>query len=257
MKNRRRSLNKFRPPPIWLTCLLALLFLGQSVTLGIASGRGAASPPAVRQISLPPEFLAKGLFLVADRQLRDARFSKAVILLVQYDQEGAMGIIINHPTETRLAAVLPPDPLLRRREDLVYFGGPVGNNHLFLLIRSDIQPDNALPVLKGIFASSSPEVLSTLLRDSDPARQFRAYAGYTGWAGGQLEREIARGDWHLMPAEPELIFHRDPGTVWPDLIRRSAYLWAGTLPPEIIPAPSALPDPKGFAQRYTSVRREE
>jgi putative transcriptional regulator len=247
----------FRPPPIWLTCLLVLLFLGQNVTLGTAAGREAASPPSVRQISLPPEFLAKGVFLVAGRQLRDARFSKAVILLVQYDRKGAMGIIINHPTESRLATLLPQESLLRQRNDLVYFGGPVENHHLLLLIRSDIQPDNALPVLDGIFASSSPAVLRNLLQDPGQARQFRAYAGYTGWSGGQLEREIARGDWHLMPAEPELIFSRDPGTVWPDLIRRAAHIWTRNLPPAEMTAPLAVPDTKGIGQTYTSVRRAE
>jgi putative transcriptional regulator len=65
-----------------------------------------------------------------------------------------------------------------------------------------------------------------MIDDTDKGDRFRIYAGYSGWVSGQLEREVSRGDWHILQADAETIFNKAPSKIWPELIRRSPEQWA-------------------------------
>ncbi len=169
---------------------------------------------------------AKGMFLVASRDLRDPNFSQTVVLLIDYNWQGAMGLIINRPTEVRLSKVFPGIEGLRDRTDTVYIGGPVARNQMMLLIRSSNPPGGSLHIFEDIYASSSQTVVKRMIDDGGPQERFRVYAGYAGWAPGQLDQELSRGDWHLLQANAETLFDKAPQEVWPELIRLSPVLTA-------------------------------
>ena len=92
---------------------------------------------------------------------------------------------------------------------------------LVFLVRSLKPPPRAVPVLRDVYFISDIDWIDGLLRRPDPTRGLRVYSGYSGWAPGQLQREIERGGWHVMPADAETVFEKDPAQIWPELIQRA------------------------------------
>jgi len=173
-------------------------------------------------LAAPPErTLARGRFLIAARTLIDPNFGRTVVLLVDYDEKGAMGLIINRPTPVKLARMLPELKALKQRQETVYLGGPVGRESLLLLIRVSRPLDEMRPVCRGVQVSASTKLLERLSKDDKLAEEFRGYAGYAGWGPGQLDAEVARGDWLILPADAETIFDSDPAEVWDDLLKKT------------------------------------
>jgi putative transcriptional regulator len=167
---------------------------------------------------------AKGKFLVAKRDMADPRFSEAVILLVDYDDTGALGLIVNRRSEVALSAALPQVDRLRGRDDELFLGGPVSPRQLLLLVQSPEAPEGAIQVFESVYFSPGPSLLDRLL--SDQRQKFRAYAGYAGWAPGQLNRELERGDWFVADADVHSVFSEMPWSLWPALIARFEGQWA-------------------------------
>lgn len=169
--------------------------------------------------------MAKGQFLVASRHLRDPNFSETVVLLIDYDRNGAMGLVINRPTEVKLSKIFPEMEGLQHRTDTLYIGGPVGINQILMLIRSSNQPKESRRIVEDIYISSSPTVFKQMINHGESEKKFRVYAGYAGWAPGQLNHEVSRGDWHVLSADSETIFRKTPSDIWPELIIRSSAEW--------------------------------
>lgn len=166
--------------------------------------------------------LEKGVFLVASRKLRDPRFRESVVLLINYGREGAAGLIINRPTEELLADALPNIAGIKKRTDVVYYGGPVQGDRMLMLIRARTKPKDSGSVLEDVYVSESRATLERLIKKPKKKEQFRIYAGLAGWAPGQLDFEMARGDWHISSADAQTIFEKKHTTIWPELIRRSS-----------------------------------
>ena len=171
------------------------------------------------------ELLSKGRFLVASRDMKDPRFAETVILLVEYGSNGATGLIVNRPTEVRLSSVLPDVKGLEYRKDIVYIGGPVNQGQMLMLIQSKGKPEESQHVFQDIYVSGSQKVLEGMTGKADMGRRFHVYAGYSGWAPQQLDRELGRGDWHLLEADVKTIFDKEPSQIWPELIRRGSAQW--------------------------------
>ncbi len=169
--------------------------------------------------------LSRGKFLVADRNMKDPRFAEAVLLLVDYGPQGAMGLIINRPTEVRLSSIFPKIAELKQRNDIVYIGGPVNVDRMFLLIRSIRKPEDSLNVFGDIYISSSENALRRMIGSAGSGKKFRAYAGYAGWSPQQLDQEVLRGDWHVVQADAKTIFDKKSSEIWPALIEQSLKLW--------------------------------
>ena len=169
--------------------------------------------------------LDKGMLLVASRDLGDPNFSETVILLIAYGANGTMGVILNRPSDVKLATVLPSIKSLRGRGEMIYLGGPVITNRVLLLIRSAKPPEDSLAVFDDIYASSSLSVLKHELARHGPTEVFRAYAGHAGWAPGQLEAEMARGDWYVTPADAAAVLTPKPRDLWSKLIQRVEGDW--------------------------------
>jgi putative transcriptional regulator len=173
--------------------------------------------------SRPESGLAKGRFLVASRHLGDPNFSKTVILLIDYNQNGAIGVVINRPTEVQVSTLLPDIQGLKKRNDLVYLGGPVATNQMLLLVRSTSQPEGSLNVFEDVYTIPSQTVFQQMI---DTGARFRAYVGYAGWAPSQLDFEVSRGDWYIVQADPATVFDKAASEIWPELIQRSEVQWA-------------------------------
>jgi putative transcriptional regulator len=154
----------------------------------------------------------------------DPRFAETVILLLDLGSQGAMGLIVNRPTTITLSSLFPEIKGLQQRSDAVFFGGPVEGRMIFLLVRSKERPPDSITVVDSVHFSRSRAVLEDIVTHPREA-QLHAYAGYAGWGAGQLEREISRGDWYVFSADAGTIFDKDPDSVWPDLIRRTAAEW--------------------------------
>ncbi len=183
--------------------------------------------PGTPSLPEPDQFtaeLSKGKFLVASRRLVDPRFQETVVLLVSYDRNGAVGLIINRPVKMSLSEAFPDSEIFKKRNETVHFGGPVELNRLLFLIRSPGRPEESARVFDGVYVSSSRPVLDRLIGRPKAGEHVRVYAGYAGWAVGQLEGEVARGDWHVVHADAETIFDKKSDKIWPELIRRGSEL---------------------------------
>lgn len=169
--------------------------------------------------------LFKGKFLVASQDMKDPRFAETVILLVEYSFNGATGLIVNRPTEVRLSSVFPDVKGMEHRKDIVYIGGPVNQGQMLMLVQSKRKPEESQHVFQDIYVSGSQKVLEGMTGTTDMGSRFRIYAGYSGWAPQQLDREVGRGDWHLLEADVKTIFDKEPSQIWPELIRRGTAQW--------------------------------
>jgi putative transcriptional regulator len=179
--------------------------------------------PAAAQ-NAPRTKLQPGSFLVASRKMRDPRFAKSVILIVRYEEKGALGLIVNQPTEVLLADLLPNVEKLKDRDDRVYLGGPVAKNGMMFLMRSDAAPADTQRIFADVYVSSSRERFNEVIVQ-DEAR-FRSYVGYAGWAPGQLESELRRHDWHVLPGKADAVFSEHPDGIWKTLIEQTEFLFA-------------------------------
>ncbi len=160
---------------------------------------------------------AAGKFLVASRGLSDPNFEHSVVLLVQHGEGGSWGLVVNRPTGVPLSKIFAGEPLLEKQEGILFSGGPVGPGRFLLLLRSSRPPEDSLRVFADVYLGWSPGAL----RDARGITDSRIFSGYAGWAPGQLEAEIARGDWHLLPAEVPLVFEQRPERVWEELAQRT------------------------------------
>jgi len=166
--------------------------------------------------------LASGKFLVAGRDLADPNFAESVILLVNYDAEhGAMGLIVNRRTDVPLSRLFADFKEAKTRTDPAYVGGPVELSTVLALLRSSVQPGDARRVFGDVYLINTKDQLQKALADREEPGSFHVFVGYAGWGTGQLEHEVELGAWHIMPAESALVFHSDPDTVWPRLIKRT------------------------------------
>ena len=166
--------------------------------------------------------LAAGKFLVASRDLGDPNFVESVILLLSYEEnKGAMGLIVNRRTEVPLSRVFEDLSSAKGRTDQVYLGGPVELTTVMALVRASAKPNGAQSVMGDVYLLATKPALEKALEDHAEPASFHVFVGYAGWGPRQLEHEVDLGAWHIMNAETPLIFHADPESVWPRLIRRT------------------------------------
>ncbi len=193
-------------------------------------------PQKRENITHPPEYhvaglseneaLSKGVLLVAKPSLRDHRFDETVVLIISHNsQDGAAGVIINRPTNIPLSKALPDVKELKGFNETVFIGGPVSQFSLVMLFTSQNAPDMAEHVFGDVYLSIGMDGLNRVLAESSLTNTIRAYAGYTGWAPGQLEAEVERGDWRVVRAIPADIFDTPPEIIWRNFMVRFNQHW--------------------------------
>ncbi len=160
----------------------------------------------------------KAQFLVAGRHLIDPNFAGTVVLMLAHDKDGAMGVVVNRPTKVEPRELLADIDNLDQYDGHVYMGGPVAVNALLILIRRDQAPDESDTVFDDLHVSGSLRLLENLAGSGDGSSSLRLYVGHAGWGPGQLDGELARGDWFVVPATADMVFHTDPDAVWKKLL---------------------------------------
>ena len=157
--------------------------------------------------------------LVAKRGMLDANFAETVVLAVRADDGGPVGVILNRPSTVELRSLYPE---VANRRDLVFLGGPLEPDALLFAFRSPRKPSKGLLVADDIYISGFSEVLTELLKHPENAGQQRFFTGFSGWAAGQLENEIAQGGWYVLRFDARAVFDMNPLTMYQELLKRAA-----------------------------------
>jgi len=134
----------------------------------------------------------QGKFLVASPHLADGNFFRSVVLMIQHDDEGAFGVVINRPTS----------------DNLIHVGGPVPGPPLAIHSDESCSENEVLP---GVYVATDEETIERIVEGSSP---YRVFSGYSGWAAGQLDHELEIGGWLIAPATHDQIFCMDVDSLW-------------------------------------------
>lgn len=160
-----------------------------------------------------------GKLLVSVPDLGDENFDQTVVLMLEHDEGGALGLVLNRPSATDVAEHLPDLNGLTATPESFFVGGPVGIGGILALGRQRLGSSGA-----GAVGIVGPVVLvepRTLLDgDTGELDVVRLFTGYSGWAPGQLDAELAAGSWHVAAPMPDDVFTSDPGGLWRMVMRR-------------------------------------
>ncbi len=203
---------------------IGLAFTVSLLLLAPAGGRPGGIPLGTRvalaardQPDRPP---AAGLFLVARRGLSDGNFERTVVFLLRHGEEGSVGLIVNRASRMRLSDAMPDIKESEAARHRLFFGGPVALARIVMLMRNERASAWVERVADDIYFSADRGVLDAVLSRKKPVSELRLYLGHAGWAPGQLDQELARGDWHLAEGDAESIFAAEPESLWEKLIRK-------------------------------------
>ena len=177
----------------------------------------------------------RGTFLLAAPRLTDPRFARTVVLLLEYDESGALGLVIQPARRGSRSEMRWPPRCRAPAITWSFSGGPVEHRRLIALLRSPDAVADAEHIFGDVYASRSIDTLRRMLERGGHAADVHTYLGYAGWSPGQLDAEIARGDWIVTPADAASIFDTPLADVWHGLMRRNAGRWVRLGPAD--PAP--------------------
>ena len=168
--------------------------------------------------------MLRGHLLIAAPSLFDY-FRRTVVLVMEHSEEGAMGVVLNRESETRVSEAVPALASLAEPEELVRIGGPVSPQSVVALGDFGDVAQAGTHVV-GSLGTLDPEA------ENESLRRVRVYAGYAGWSAGQLDDELEQDAWLVAPAEGGDPFR--PGDIWSHALERrgGAYRLLATMPPD-------------------------
>ena len=173
---------------------------------------------------------ARGQLLIAGPGLLDPNFWRTVVLIVEHSDEGALGLVLNRPSETTVGEAVSELEELLDVDDPLYVGGPVQRSALIVLAEFDQPTEAALIAFEdvGVLANGAQQ---------DPSlgvRRGRAFVGHSGWGPGQLDDEVERGDWIIEPALRDDAFTGTPLDLWSAVLTRKggSYALVARMPPD-------------------------
>jgi putative transcriptional regulator len=160
----------------------------------------------------------KGRLLLDSGQLQGSFFQRTVVLICEHNAEGAFGLVLNRTTGSKVGEMVVADLPDVLKEHPLFLGGPVQPTALSFLHSDSFVPDaNVLP---NVSLGHSLDILLEIGESFSTSRQVKMFAGYAGWAPGQLEDELKREAWLTHPASSELVFETEPGQLWQLVLRR-------------------------------------
>src|SRR5215470_658238 len=188
--------------------MLAAVFALAALRIDVAP-RAAAQAPAAASLT--------GQLLVASPSMSDPNFGRTVILVIQHDQNGAFGVIVNRPAGERPLAALLDTPAEKDKAAAgtirIFAGGPMQPEIGFVVHSTDYHAATTRDLNAGVAMTSSPDILRDIGNAKGPQKSLIAF-GYAGWAPGQLEAELARRDWVVAPGDAKLVFDEDREKLW-------------------------------------------
>lgn len=161
------------------------------------------------------------ILLLSMPQMSDPNFARTVILLCDYTEEGAFGLVVNRPMDDPAWTIVKTDPPVKVDPNLrLWIGGPVEPGRTWVLMAEPQGPeDEQREIAPGVLLSVSHELTLELLQ-APPNKQVRLVAGYAGWGPGQLDTELAASGWLTTDVDPALIFDVPAEQMWETAIRR-------------------------------------
>jgi putative transcriptional regulator len=175
----------------------------------------------------------RGKLLIATPALGDPNFDRTVVLLLEHGAEGALGIVLNRPTDTPLSEAVSDWAPVACPPAVVYLGGPVGVGTIIALARTrgddaPVGTERVRGSLVAVDLSTDPETLAPLVDD------LRVWTGYAGWAAGQIEGELAQEAWFVVDAHDSDAATSDPGALWRTVLGRQpgSLAWFSNFPPD-------------------------
>lgn len=149
----------------------------------------------------------------------DANFEQSVVLVIEHDGQGALGLVLNQPSDDLVVDHLPELGAQVASPPVFFVGGPVGVGGLLAVGRRrlDAQGEHVTPVVGPIVLVQPDALLSGEVAAVD---LVRLYTGYSGWSAGQLDAELAAGAWHVAEPMPDDVFCAEPGVLWRSVLRR-------------------------------------
>jgi putative transcriptional regulator len=160
----------------------------------------------------------RGRLLVATPTLLDPNFARTVVFVLEHNEDGALGVVLNRPSQTELGDLLPAWHDHVATPSVVFVGGPVSPDAAIGLAISDANArDGWAPVAHGVGTvdlGRTPDELSF------PIERVRVFAGYAGWTESQLDTELAADGWFVVNAEPGDAFAHEPERLWAAVLRR-------------------------------------
>lgn len=173
----------------------------------------------------------RGKLLLAAPTLLDPNFQRTVVLVSEHTDDGAMGVVLNRPSQVTINDAVPQLGDAVDGENPVFVGGPVQPRSIVFLAEF-LDPEIAALLVFGRIGFPSAE---TGLDDlSDATDRGRVFAGYAGWGPGQLDEEVGQGDWIVEPARPEDVFTNEPEDLWSAVLTRKGgpFALVATMPPD-------------------------
>ncbi|CAN5310087.1 hypothetical protein BH11PSE11_BH11PSE11_31410 [soil metagenome] len=222
-----QSIRRIRDYTVWMHTrryqlfphflLITALILGMMAPVLARAPESSTDAPAVSGS-------APAMLLIASRNVIQPEFRQTVVLVTRHATGGAIGIVVNRPLGITLDKLFPSMPGAAAHQ--LHRGGPVQPEKVTYLFRGgDATPDTST-VGEQTYVGSSAALLRELLNGKRPNSGVRIVSGYAGWADGQLEGEISRGDWHVLPVDTAAIFDGATEDMWRELHRRATALSA-------------------------------
>ena len=172
---------------------------------------------------------ARGQLLIAGPTLLDPNFWRTVVLVVEHTDEGALGLVLNRPSETVVGDAVPELDEVIDSDELLFIGGPVQPAAVVVVGRFGDPSDSLLIAFDDVGVLGSTEAPETA-----GVVEARAFVGHAGWGEGQLDSELERGDWILEPARHSDVFSASPRDLWSSVLTRKggSYALVARMPPD-------------------------
>jgi putative transcriptional regulator len=187
-------------------------------------------------VAVPP-LRTQGRLLLATPQLADPNFDRTVVLVLEHHDSGALGVVINRPSDEMLTGALDRWQDLLAPPRTVFAGGPVELEAMLALAVGDTTPDESLsehlsqvaPAILSVDLASDPALLAGVVSD------LRVFRGYAGWGPTQLDDEIDEGAWLVLDADPSDLTNPDPERLWRSILRRQSgrLAWLANAPDDL------------------------
>lgn len=163
----------------------------------------------------------RGQLLIAGPQLEDPNFLRTVVLVGEHNEDGALGVVLNRPSDATVGEAVPDLEELTGSEDPVHLGGPVQPSAVLVLAEYMTPAEAPQLVTSDVgFLALEDEEEPDSVPEHSPLRRARVFAGYAGWGPGQLEIELDRDDWFIVDTEADDVFDEDAPSLWRRVLER-------------------------------------
>jgi putative transcriptional regulator len=159
----------------------------------------------------------KGALLISEPTLKDSYFNRSVVLLVEHNNDGTVGFILNKQIDIDLSSLVRDFDEI---ESTVFFGGPVNKDNLFFIHNFGKEIEGALKISNNLYWGGDFTMLKDILiKDSKNLSKVRFFIGYSGWDPGQLQMELDQNSWVVKPDAGDHILNTAPKNLWKESLR--------------------------------------